>query len=662
MTGMSDMAWQKVKDAGAQVSIAFPIEMNMRHGMPPILKMQSLGMEPSLSTDVECTMTADFFTQMRSAMTMQRMVVNQMILEQGDFRQIPRIPWPTAGRPARRRCSQRATCCATPPSTARSTCGSTTRSARSRRARRPTSSSSTPTAINVAPLNHVPGAVVSLMERTNVETVIVAGKVRKWKGQLLDVDLAQLRRELEDSRDYIFGAAGIPQNLFSSPVKANRLGRDGAASPPARRGAGRPRDCPLTAAARAHRRVVRARYARPPWPWRTDMARAVIGLGANLGDPVGAAARGHRRDRAPAATRASLAASSFYRTAPVGFPRSPISSTPAVTIETELAPRALLDGAAGDRGRGQAASGRSRTRRARSTSTSCCTATALHRRAGLTLPHPRMHERAFVLAPLVEIEPDAVVPGQGRAADRRARALRLEQAGAARTAIIPRTIDPLDSWPRLCPVRYRFIAVEGPIGAGKTTLARRLAERLGGEPLLEDPDANPFLARFYEDMARYALPTQLFFLFQRFEQLARGRAARPLRARARRRFPAREGPALRRPDPRRRRARALPAALRRARPARAPSGPGDLPAGRRRGRSRNASAAARVEYERAIEADYLARLADAYARFFHQYDEAPVLAVNSEHLDFAASERDLGLLLEHLAAMRGRREFFNVGT
>ena len=72
------------------------------------------------------------------------------------------------------------------------------------------------TAINVAPLNQVPGAVVSLMDRTNVETVIVAGKVRKWKGQLLDVNLDQLRSQLEASRDYIFQAAGIPQNLFSS--------------------------------------------------------------------------------------------------------------------------------------------------------------------------------------------------------------------------------------------------------------------------------------------------------------------------------------------------------------------------------------------------------------------------------------------------------------
>jgi len=68
----------------------------------------------------------------------------------------------------------------------------------------------------VAPLNQVPGAVVSLMDRTNVETVIVAGKVRKWKGQLLQVDLPALRRQLEASRDYVFNAAGIEQNLFSN--------------------------------------------------------------------------------------------------------------------------------------------------------------------------------------------------------------------------------------------------------------------------------------------------------------------------------------------------------------------------------------------------------------------------------------------------------------
>jgi 5-methylthioadenosine/S-adenosylhomocysteine deaminase len=80
------------------------------------------------------------------------------------------------------------------------------------------------TALSVAPLNHVPGAVVSLMDRTNVETVIVAGKVRKWKGRLLDVDLRNLRRQLEASRDYhVFAAAGIPQDLFRSARAARSL-------------------------------------------------------------------------------------------------------------------------------------------------------------------------------------------------------------------------------------------------------------------------------------------------------------------------------------------------------------------------------------------------------------------------------------------------------
>src|SRR5579883_2712087 len=213
MTGMSDMAWQRVHDVGAQVSIAFPIEMNMRHGQPPILKMQSLGLEPSLSVDVECTMTADFFTQMRVAMNMQRMVVNQQILEQGNF--TPPNPWPKppAGTP--------------PLLTTRDVLRFATMNGAKALRLDNKVGSLTPgkeadiiildaTRINVAPLNQVPGAVVSLMDRTNVETVIVAGKIRKWKGQLLDVDLPGLRRQLEASRDYVFNAVNIPQNLFSA--------------------------------------------------------------------------------------------------------------------------------------------------------------------------------------------------------------------------------------------------------------------------------------------------------------------------------------------------------------------------------------------------------------------------------------------------------------
>ena len=64
-------------------------------------------------------------------------------------------------------------------------------------------------------------------------------------------------------------------------------------------------------------------------------------------------------------------------------------------------------------------------------------------------------------------------------------------------------------------MKHRYLVVEGPIGCGKTSLATKLAQRLGATTLLEDPTANPFLGQFYRDMRRYALPTQLFFLFQR---------------------------------------------------------------------------------------------------------------------------------------------------
>ena len=213
MTGMSDLGWQAVKDNGVQVSVAFPIEMNMRHGEPPILKMQSLGMEPSLSTDVEVTMTADFFTQMRSAMTMQRMIVNQMILEQGNF--MPPNEWPTPARGTPPLLNVRDVLKFATINGARHL-GLDSKTGSLKPGKEADIIILDATAINVAPLNKVPGAVVSLMERTNVETVIVAGKVRKWKGRLLDVDLSRLRQQLEASRDFIFASANIKQDLFAN--------------------------------------------------------------------------------------------------------------------------------------------------------------------------------------------------------------------------------------------------------------------------------------------------------------------------------------------------------------------------------------------------------------------------------------------------------------
>jgi deoxyadenosine/deoxycytidine kinase len=208
--------------------------------------------------------------------------------------------------------------------------------------------------------------------------------------------------------------------------------------------------------------------------------------------------------------------------------------------------------------------------------------------------------------------------------------------------------------------RFRHIAVEGPIGAGKTSLARRLAERLGAELMLEQPAENPFLARFYQDMARHALPTQLFFLFQRARQLEAlaqpdmfGKPTvsdflldkDPLFARitlsgdelalyqkiydaVRPRAPAPDLVVY---------LQAQPATL--------------VERVRRRG----------ADFERGIGEDYLALLAESYTRFFYNYAAAPVLIVNSENLNFVARDADFELLLARMRGMRSRREFFSLG-
>lgn len=208
--------------------------------------------------------------------------------------------------------------------------------------------------------------------------------------------------------------------------------------------------------------------------------------------------------------------------------------------------------------------------------------------------------------------------------------------------------------------RFRHLVIEGPIGAGKTSLARRLASRLGADLVLEHPEENPFLARFYQDMARYALPAQLFFLFQRarlLEPLAQpdmfGRAViadflldkDPLFARIT--LSADE--------------LALYDKIYQALKVRSPSPdlviylqaqPAVLVERVRRRAAR---------YERDISEDYLVRLAEGYARFFYHYDAAPVLIVNSENLNFVERDPDFELLVTRLRAMRSRREFFNLG-
>jgi deoxyguanosine kinase len=209
--------------------------------------------------------------------------------------------------------------------------------------------------------------------------------------------------------------------------------------------------------------------------------------------------------------------------------------------------------------------------------------------------------------------------------------------------------------------KYRYVVVEGPIGVGKTSLARRLAQHYEATTLLEKPEENPFLARFYENPARHALATQLFFLFQRINEVRDLAQMDLFRAStvadylfdkdvlfARLNLSDDEfalyqniyrnlAPQVPAPD--------LVIYL-------------------------QASSEALVErvhrratpYERQIADSYLTRLAQAYSDFFYHYDTAPVLIVNSDNLNFVESDEDFAFLLQRIEGMRGRREFFSRGA
>ncbi|MGJ8620703.1 MAG: deoxynucleoside kinase [Methylophilaceae bacterium] len=206
--------------------------------------------------------------------------------------------------------------------------------------------------------------------------------------------------------------------------------------------------------------------------------------------------------------------------------------------------------------------------------------------------------------------------------------------------------------------KFPFIVIEGPIGSGKTTLARMLSDKFSTQLLSEKAEENPFLARFYQDAKRYALPTQLFFLFQRSRQIddvnQMDMFSQPITAD----FFLDKDPLFARLNLNDEEYALYHQIfhhlqLKSPKPDLVIYLQTPVDALSERIAERN------IKYESGIPNEYIQRLSNAYSEFFHTYDAAPVLIVNNEKLNIIKDEGALELLIDRIGQFNSRREYFN---
>lgn len=206
--------------------------------------------------------------------------------------------------------------------------------------------------------------------------------------------------------------------------------------------------------------------------------------------------------------------------------------------------------------------------------------------------------------------------------------------------------------------KYPFIVVEGPIGSGKTTLARMLADKFSTQLLSEKAEENPFLARFYQDPKRYALQTQIFFLFQRARQIADisqiDMFSQPITAD----FFLEKDPLFARLNLNDEEY-ALYHQIYHHLQLESPKPDLVIYLQTPLSSLTDRIAERNIDYESNMPPQYIERLSNAYSEYFHSYDAAPVLIVNNEKLNIIKDEAAFNLLVERIDQFQGRREYFN---